>query len=91
MKRLVSLACVLGALIGLSTGAVAGVRQGNDGPTLVWVTIKALPGEGLWHACRRVYQRDVYLVLGAHGGKVRCKIDHSRIYDYGERRQNFNN
>mgnify|MGYP001816570372 CR=1 FL=1 len=91
MNRLVGFTCILGAFIGLSTGVSAGVREGNDRPTLVWVTIKALPGEGLWQACRRAYQHDVYVVLGAHGNKVRCKIDHSRIYDYGERRQNFNN
>ena len=91
MKTLVSLACALGAVAGLSAHAGAAVKQGSDGPTLVWVTIKSLPGEGLWQACRRVYQHDVYVVLGARGSKVRCQIDHSRIYDYGERRQNFNN
>ena len=91
MNTAVSLTCVLGVIIGLSAPASAGVRPGNDGPTLVWVTIKALPGEGLWQACRRVYQRDVFVVQGSRGNRVRCKIDHSRIYSYGERRQNFNN
>lgn len=63
----------------------------NDhGLTLVWVTIKAYPGEGLWQACRRVYQRDVYIVQRSRSGDVRCKIEHHRLYDYGERRQNFN-
>jgi hypothetical protein len=58
--------------------------------TAVWVNIKAFRGEGLWQACRRVYQHDVYQVRHGEFGQVRCKIDHSRIYDYGERYQNFN-
>ena len=91
MKTLVSLACALGVMAGFSAQSNAAIKQGGDRPTLVWVTIKALPGEGRWQACRRVYQRDVYVVMRARGSKVRCKIDHSRIYDYGERRQNFNN
>ncbi|NNE21426.1 MAG: hypothetical protein HKN11_02340 [Rhizobiales bacterium] len=91
MKLIVNLTCIVCALASFSTGASAAVREGNDRPTLVWMTIHALPGEGLWAACRRVYQRDVYVVQGAYGSKVRCKVDHSRIYDYGERRQNFNN
>lgn len=91
MKTFVGLAFALGAMAGLSAHSSAAVKQGSDGPTLVWVTIKAFPGEGRWQACRRVYQHDVYFVLGARGSKVRCQIDHSRIYHYGERRQNFNN
>ena len=63
----------------------------DNGMTLVWVTIKSHRGEGLWQACRRVYQRDVYQVRHGHDGRVRCNIDHSRLYDYGERHQNFNN
>lgn len=90
MKALTVLTASMAMLCSFSAGAGAGVRLGSDGPTLVWVTIKALPGENLWQACRRNYQRDVYVVSGAHNSKVRCKIDHSRIYQYGERRQNFN-
>lgn len=79
--------------------AIAGVAQSNtaaqafydyDGPVLIWVTIKAYRGEGPWRACRRVYQRDVFQVAGRPGGRVRCRIDHSRIYRPGEVRQNFN-
>ena len=62
----------------------------NDGPVLIWVTIKAYPDEGPWQACRRVYQRDVFQVSDGPGNKVRCRIDHSRIYKPGEVRQNFN-
>ena len=74
----------------MSVDAKAGTFQRGDGLTLVWVTIKATPNEGLWEACRKVYQRDVYQVRRGPGLTVRCNIDHSRIYDYGERQQNFN-
>ena len=91
MTHLKNLALVVAAFAGLSVNANAGSFPGNDSDlTLIWVTIKAHPGEGLWQACRRVYQRDVYKVRGSYGHNVRCKIDHSRVYDYGERRQNFN-
>lgn len=62
----------------------------DDGPVLIWVTIKAYSGEGPWQACRRVYQRDVFQVSAGPSDKVRCRIDHSRIYQPGEVRQNFN-
>ncbi len=91
MSKSVRLACALGALVGASAATEAGIRFGGEGPTLVWVTIRAHPGEGLWQACRRAYQRDVYVVQYAPGNKVRCKVEHSRIYRSGERRQNFNN
>ena len=91
MKTLTIMASSLMMLCAYSAMAGASTFLGNDGPTLVWLTIKKLPGEGLWQACRRVYQRDVYVVQQSHGRKVRCKVDHSRIYHYGERRQNFNN
>ncbi len=90
MKSLASLACALVMLCGVSSSADAAMRfPGNDRPVLIWVTIQALPGEGLWQACRRVYQRDVYIVMRSRGSKVRCKVDHSRMYETGERRQNF--
>ena len=48
--------------------------------TTIWGTVHAYPGEGLWEACRRVYQHDVYKVRGGYDiGLVRCEIDHSRI------------
>ena len=90
MKRLAALFLATVSLTGYQLPANAGSFFGDDGPTLVWVTIKALPGEGNWQACRRVYQRDVYVIGARHGSRVRCKVDHSRIYQYGERRQNFN-
>lgn len=62
----------------------------DGGPTLIWVTIKAYSSEEPWQACGRVYQRDVYQVAAGPGNKVRCRIDHSRIYQPGEVRQNFN-
>ena len=62
----------------------------NDGPVLIWVTIRAFPGEEPWQACRRVYQRDVYQAADSPGNRVRCRIDHSHIYRPGEVRQNFN-
>lgn len=62
----------------------------NDGPVLIWVTIRAYPDEEPWQACRRVYQRDVYQAADRPGNRVRCRIDHSRIYQRGEVRQNFN-
>ncbi len=70
--------------------AAGGPYYRNNGVTAVWVNIKAFRGEGLWEACRRIYQRDVYQVRRGKSGQVRCKIDHSRIYDYSERYQNFN-
>ena len=63
---------------------------GDDGPLTIWVTIRARAGEPAWAACRRVYQRDVYQAVPLGGGRVRCRIDHSRIYDPGNVRQNFN-
>jgi hypothetical protein len=75
----------------MSSGpATAQMFLDDDGPMLIWVTIKANPGEEMWQACRRVYQRDVYQVAAASRNKVRCRIDHSRIYQPGEIRQNFN-
>ncbi len=60
--------------------ANAGSIRGGNGLTTIWVTIEAYPGEGLWEACRRVYQRDVFKVRGGPDiGLVRCEIDHSRI------------
>ncbi len=62
----------------------------DEGPVTIWVTIRARPGEGAWEACRRIYQRDVYQVMPLRDGRVRCRIDHSRIYDPGNVRRNFN-
>ena len=62
-----------------SASANAGSFRG-DGITTIWVTIEAYPGEGMWQACRRVFQHDVYRVRGGSDvGLVRCDIDHSRI------------
>ena len=68
----------------------AGVWFNGDGLTTIWVTIKAHPDENSWQACRRLYQRDVYGVYRRSATRVRCRIDHSRVYDYQPRRQNFN-
>lgn len=78
------------AVCAMSVSVKAGTYQRGDGLTLIWVTVKAKPNEGLWEACRKVYQRDVYQVRRGPGLTVRCNIDHSRIYDFGERQQNFN-
>lgn len=91
MKLFNILVIVTAALFVFSSRADAGFFWGDDGPTLVWVKIKAKRGEALWQACRRVYQRDVYQVRRGPGNTMWCNIDHSRIYRYGERRQNFNN
>ncbi len=71
-----------------TTTANAGSLNDNA-VTAIWVSIDSYPDEGLWEACRRVYQHDVYQVRHGQHGQVRCKIDHSRIYDYS-RSQNFN-
>lgn len=89
MKSLIRLASAIAIVSGTSMPASANDFNDN-GVTLVWVSIRAHPGEGLWHACRRVYQRDVYQAARGRGNTVRCRIHHSRIYQYGERRQNFN-
>ena len=60
------------------------------GLTTVWVTVKSRPGETRWQTCRRLYQNDVYAVRKRSETTVRCRIDHSRIYDYQPRRRNFN-
>ncbi len=79
------------ALMFVSSGAaIAQTYLDDDGLVLIWVAIKAYPGEGAWQACRRVYNRDVYEVVAASGIRVRCRIDHSRIYRPGEVQQNFN-
>lgn len=85
------LGLVLGAITVASVSAPAQFESfDNDGPVLIWVTIRAHRDEGPWQACRRVYQRDVYQVSDRTGNRVRCRIDHSRIYQPGEVRQNFN-
>jgi hypothetical protein len=68
----------------------SGSMLDEGGPVTIWVTIRAQGGEGAWEACRRVYQRDVYQAVPTSGGRVRCRIDHTRIYGPGEVRQNFN-
>ena len=90
MRPLKTLLIVMLSACALSAGIMADPFRQGDGLTLVWVTIKAKPNEGLWEACRRVYQHDVYQVRRGPGSAIRCNIDHSRLYDFGERRQNFN-
>ena len=98
MKRLRSSAVAALALLAMTAGAwPAGAQVGfgpswfeNDGPVTIWVTVRARPGEGPWQTCRRIYQRDVYQAVPLGGRRVRCRIDHSRIYDPGNVRQNFN-
>ena len=80
----------MGFVCAAQSSAAAQPFFDNDGPVLIWVAIKAYPDEGPWQACRRVYQRDVFQVADGPGNKVRCRIDHSRIYKPGEVRQNFN-
>lgn len=92
---LIRLAVGCGVALGtvIFTSATVNAQFGwydNDGPVLIWVTIRAYPGEEPWEACRRVYQRDVYQAADRSGNRVRCRIDHSRIYQRGEVRQNFN-
>lgn len=94
-------AAVAAAMLALSAGLPAGPAAAQvyfgsgsmldeGGPVTIWVTIRAHGGEGAWEACRRVYQRDVYQAVPTSGGRVRCRIDHTRIYGPGELRQNFN-
>lgn len=90
MGPLKTLLIVMPAVCALTVGVKAEPFRQGDGLTLVWVTIRAKPNEGLWEACRRVYQHDVYQVRRGPGLAVRCNIDHSRLYEFGERRQNFN-
>ena len=95
ISRLVLGAGALAALLLWLTPAAGQVGFGpswfeNDGPITIWVTIRARRGETVWAACRRVYQRDVYQAVRQGNGRVRCRIDHSRIYDPGNVRQNFN-
>lgn len=94
-SRLIHTMAGLSIAIGTMTfAAVPAVAQfesyDNDGPVLIWVLIRSYGDEGPWQACRRVYQRDVYQVSDRPGNRVRCRIDHSRIYQPGEVRQNFN-
>jgi hypothetical protein len=95
ISRLASVAVALAASLSWPTPATAQMGFGsswfeNDGPVTIWVTIRARRGEGAWPACRRVYQRDAYQAVPLGNGRVRCRIDHSRIYDPGNVRQNFN-
>lgn len=84
------IAIVVISVCAMIANTKAGTFQRGDGLTLVWVTIETRPNEEPWEACRKVYQRDVYQVRRGPEFTVRCNIDHSRIYDYGERQQNFN-
>lgn len=74
----------------MSMNASADPYRPGDGITLIWVKIQARSGESRWQACRRVYQRDVYHVRRGQGNIMWCHIEHHRLYDYGERRQNYN-
>ncbi|HHI81534.1 MAG TPA: hypothetical protein ENJ99_00110 [Rhizobiales bacterium] len=90
MKKYIFLACLV-ALSGIITSpSNAYVIRGNDGPTLVWVTVRQHAGETVWQTCRRLYQRDAWAAAPWRPGKARCRIDSSRIYNYGEKRRNFN-
>ena len=63
-----------------ATTADAARIQGGGRVITIWVSVAAHSGEGLWQACRRVYQRDVYNVRNSRkAGLVRCEIDHSMI------------
>lgn len=95
ISRIAGIAVALAALLPWQAPATAQMGFGpswfeNDGPVTIWVTIRARRGEGAWAACRRVYQRDVYQAVPLGNARVRCRIDHSRIYDPGNVRQNFN-
>ncbi len=90
MKFSNALVIAAAAVCAGSTAANAGAIKRGDGPTLIWVKIKASPGEARWEACRRFYQRDVYQVRRGSGNTMWCNILSDRIYDYGERRHNFN-
>ena len=90
MKRYIMFACLAALAGGVSATAFASAFHGNDGPALVWVTVRQHAGETLWQTCRRLYQRDAYGAAPWRPGKARCRIDSSRIYQYGERHQNFN-
>ena len=90
MGALRSILAAAAVSAGLAGPAAAFPWVDNDGPTLIWVTIRATSGEPVWSACRRVYQRDVHQAARLSATRVRCLIDHSRIYQPGERRQNFN-
>lgn len=85
----IATAITAGALSTTADTASAGALN-DRAMTSIWVSIDSYPDEGLWEACRRVYQRDVFQVRHGHHGQVRCKIDHSRVYDYNQRFQNFN-
>jgi hypothetical protein len=85
--------CIATAILGtvlISPAASASIFT-DGGATRVWVTIKAAPGEGRWEACRRVYQRDVYRVRRKSPRRVRCYIDHSRLFDGSEYRYRNHN
>lgn len=90
MRLLTAVVMIVLAFCALSVGTKADTFRRGDGLTLIWVKIRAKPGEGLWEACRRVYRHDVYQVRRGRGATVWCNIDHSRLYGAGERRQNFN-
>jgi hypothetical protein len=78
-------------LLGVAPGSAdAGSFRRGDGPTLVWVKIKAKRGESRWQACRRVYQRDVYFVRRGKGGTMWCKILSHRLFDNAGRKRNYN-
>ena len=79
MFRNTVLAAMTAAIAITAANSTASASKFRD-LTTIWVTVHAYPGEGLWEACRRVYQHDVYKVRGGHDiDLVRCEIDHSRI------------
>ncbi len=88
LMKYLAVAGLLFALV-LPSGAFE-FRDNDGGLTLVWVKIKALPGEGRWQACRRVYQRDVYQVRRGRGNTMWCNVEHHRLYDGARQRRNYN-
>ncbi len=59
-------------------------KRGDEGRVKIWIKIRSKPGEEVWHACRRVFQRDAFLARRVGPTRVRCLVDHSRIYDYDD-------
>jgi hypothetical protein len=90
MKKTVLVSTILIVTALLATPAMSGVFQRGDGPTLVWVKIKAKPGESRWGACRRVYQRDVYQVRKGRGSTMWCNIEAHRLFDNAPHKRNYN-
>ncbi len=83
----------LTAMTGLALSAYslnAAARSWFDLEPMMWKAVRAAPGEGAWHACRRHFRNDATRATYGPPGIVYCYVPYYYQYGPGQTRQNFN-